>query len=156
MAVKRIADAYRRLRRAPPIRRVAAAVAVRARDGDGVEFLLVRTRNSERWTFPKGGREPGETLAQAAAREAIEEAGAHGRVGERPVAAYVYGEDVVTAFLLEVDETRAPVEGGRDPAWFGLEDACGKLAEGRDGAFGERMRAVLLAAERARDAGNLK
>lgn len=40
-------------------------------------------------------------------------------------------------------------EPGRDPAWFGLEAARSRLAEGRDGAFGERMERVLLAAQRA-------
>jgi 8-oxo-dGTP pyrophosphatase MutT (NUDIX family) len=156
MVVKRIANAYRRLRPGPALRRVAAAVPVRAREPGGVEFLLVRTSHGERWTFPKGGREPGETLAEAAAREAIEEAGAHGRVGEQPVAAYVYGDDVVTAFLLEVDDTRAPAEPARDPTWFGFEAARSKLAEGRDAGFGERMERVLRAAERARRADDLK
>ncbi|MGI8801500.1 MAG: NUDIX domain-containing protein [Solirubrobacteraceae bacterium] len=57
-------------------------------------------RDEERWwTFPKGHREPGETLA---AREAQEEAGVSGRVGGRRLLDYRYparggGEVVVAA-----------------------------------------------------------
>jgi|GEM_PF-4495095 len=39
--------------------------------------------DGERWTFPKGRLERGESPAQAAAREAREEAGISGRVGGR-------------------------------------------------------------------------
>src|SRR2546427_12586408 len=62
----------RRLRKCQQV----AAVCYRIR-GSGIEFLLVQTRGG-RWTFPKGGVEPGLTHAQAAALEAYEEAGAHG------------------------------------------------------------------------------
>src|SRR5580692_5720826 len=64
-----------------------AAVCYRIRS-IGIEFLLVRT-NSGHWTFPKGNAEPGLTHAQAAALEAFEEAGVHGRIEEAPFARYV-------------------------------------------------------------------
>jgi 8-oxo-dGTP pyrophosphatase MutT (NUDIX family) len=137
------------LTRVPPPRRVVAAVPVRAGTAGGLEFLLVRTSNGERWTFPKGGVERGETLAEAAAREAVEEAGAAGRVGDEPIAEYRYGEDTVTAFLLEVEHTEQPAEPERNPSWCGLEAARSRLAAGRDGAFGEEMERILLAAQRA-------
>lgn len=122
---------------------------VRPRAAGGLEFLLVRTSDGTRWTFPKGGRERGETLAEAAAREAVEEAGAAGRVGDEPIAAYRYRADTVRAFLLEVVDTAAPAEPGRDPTWFGLEAARSRLAAGRDDGFGEEIERVLLAAVRA-------
>ena len=53
-----------------------AAVCYRLKD-DEPEFLLVRTR-SGRWTFPKGGVDGDATNAEAAAREAYEEAGVKG------------------------------------------------------------------------------
>ena len=123
-----------------------AAVPVRRLAAGGVEFLLVRTRDGDRWTFPKGGCERGETLAEAAAREAVEEAGAAGRIGAHPIAEYRYGDDVVTAFLLEVEHDGLTAEPGRDPTWFGFEAARGKLAERRPPASGEEMQRVLLAA----------
>jgi 8-oxo-dGTP pyrophosphatase MutT (NUDIX family) len=142
-------ELLRRLARASQHRQVAAAVPVRPRAAGGLEFLLVRTSDGARWTFPKGGRERGETLAEAAAREAIEEAGAAGRVGDEPVAEYRYRDDTVVAFLLEVGDVSAPAEPERDPTWFGLEAARSKLAEGHGGAFGAEMERVLLAAARA-------
>lgn len=68
-----------------------AAVCYRWRN-DCIEFLLVRTRGGERWTFPKGSAEPGLTHAQAAALEAFEEAGVHGRIEEASFATYVRRE----------------------------------------------------------------
>src|SRR5215470_13683772 len=57
----------------------------------GIEFLLVRTRRN-RWTFPKGGVQPGLTHAQSAAIEAYEEAGVHGRIEEATFAQYRNGK----------------------------------------------------------------
>ena len=48
----------------------------------------MRTRGG-RWTFPKGRVESGLTHAQAAALEAFEEAGVHGRIEEAAFARYV-------------------------------------------------------------------
>ena len=135
--------------RAPRGRQVVAAVPVRPRAAGGLEVLLVRTSDGTRWTFPKGGREAGETLAEAAAREAAEESGALGRVDGAPLGEYRYRGDTVVAFLLEVDDTRRPDEPWRDPTWFGVDVARSRLAEGRDGADGEGLERVLLAAERA-------
>ena len=56
--------------------------------GGGIEFLLVQTRGG-RWTFPKGSVEPGLTHAQAAALEAYEEAGVHGRMEEASFTRYL-------------------------------------------------------------------
>src|SRR5271156_78466 len=64
----------------------AAAICYRVRSG-AIEFLLVQTRGG-RWTFPKGSAEPGLTHAQAAALEAFEEAGVHGRIEEACFARY--------------------------------------------------------------------
>ncbi len=137
----------RRLSRSPPARQVVAAVPVRARGGGGVEFLLVRTSNGERWTFPKGGREAGETLAETAAREAIEEGGAIGRVGPEPIGEYLYRGARVVAFLLEVDATKPAAEPSRSPQWFGLRDARARLSEGHDDAYAEQMGRLLRAAQ---------
>jgi 8-oxo-dGTP pyrophosphatase MutT (NUDIX family) len=42
---------------------------------DGERVLLGHATRSPRWDIPKGGAEPGETLALAAARELLEETG---------------------------------------------------------------------------------
>jgi 8-oxo-dGTP pyrophosphatase MutT (NUDIX family) len=128
-----------------------AAVCYRIRAG-GIEFLLVQTRGGGRWTFPKGGAEPGLTHAQAAALEAFEEAGVHGRIEEASFARYVLGkrggasksskrpgekELAVNAHLCEVLRLGPPKESNRHRTWFPVEDARRRLGEGRgrdDGA----------------------
>jgi 8-oxo-dGTP pyrophosphatase MutT (NUDIX family) len=42
---------------------------------DGQRLLLGHATRSPRWDIPKGGVEPGETLAEAACRELLEETG---------------------------------------------------------------------------------
>jgi 8-oxo-dGTP pyrophosphatase MutT (NUDIX family) len=122
-----------------------AAVCYRVR-GSGIEFLLVRTRGSGRWTFPKGSAEPGLTHAQAAALEAFEEAGVHGRIEEAAFARYIRrkrgsmgnttsrsGEKrvAVNAHLCEVSRLSTPQEPKRNRTWFSVEDARRSLREGR-------------------------
>src|SRR5919106_2780311 len=70
-----------------PVR--AAAVCYRRTSGQA-EFLLVRTRTGQAWTFPKGHLEPGESVRQAADREAREEAGASGQIDSVPLTRYRY------------------------------------------------------------------
>jgi 8-oxo-dGTP pyrophosphatase MutT (NUDIX family) len=140
-----------------------AAVCYRVR-GEAIEFLLVRTRGGGRWTFPKGGAEPGLTHAQAAALEAFEEAGVHGRIEEASFARYVRRERggarkstarsgtkelAVYAHLCEVSRLSPPKESRRHRTWFSVEDAKRRLREGRksdDGA--EFARVVDMAVER--------
>ncbi len=129
----------------------AAVVAIRERPAGGVEFLLVRTTNGDRWTFPKGRRERGETLAETAVREALEEAGVRGRAQPEPFTHYRYPSggrdgDLVAAFRFEVTREGLGAERDRDPAWFGFEAARSRLAQGRDRGFGEEMERLLLLA----------
>ena len=57
----------------PAERRQVAALPWR-RGADGIEILLVTSRETRRWVTPKGGRMAGRTDAQSAALEALEEA----------------------------------------------------------------------------------
>ena len=56
--------------------------------GDDVEFLLITTRRSGRWTPPKGNRQGVSSMAESAAAEAWEEAGVRGDVGAKIVGEY--------------------------------------------------------------------
>ncbi|WP_296819232.1 NUDIX hydrolase [Brevundimonas sp.] len=61
------------------------------RDGaSGREVLLVTSRETGRWIIPKGGRMSGVPDAQAAAQEALEEAGVTGDLDERPAGTFHY------------------------------------------------------------------
>jgi ADP-ribose pyrophosphatase YjhB (NUDIX family) len=122
-----------------------AAVCYRVR-GVGIEFLLIRTRGSGRWTFPKGSAEPGLTHAQAAALEAFEEAGVHGCIEEAAFAQYrrkrggerkssrrpARKEFAVNAHLCEVLRLSEPKESNRNRTWFSGADAKLRLQEGRE------------------------
>ena len=137
---------------------VAAAVPVRRRKGGDLEFLLVRTSNGGRWTFPKGGVERGESMSEAAAREAREEAGVTGAVRSEPLGVYRYapsrnGADDVTAFLLEVRRDGLQAERGRDPVWLSRKTALERLVQKRESGYGEAMSRILRAAERQAGAG---
>ena len=90
---------------------------------------------------------------QAAAREALEEAGVVGKLDSRLVTSYEYpgasGRHTVSAFLLEVIERREPQETFRQPRWFSVREALAKLADGREGWAGDELaRVVHTAAER--------
>lgn len=116
----------------------------------GIEFLLVRTRGG-RWTFPKGGAEPGLTNAQAAALEAFEEAGVHGRMEEASFARYVrrdrgrrQGKELyVSAHLCEVTRRSAPQESRRYPTWFPAEKAKSRLRSDRGAENGAELARVV-------------
>jgi|ERR1700733_2153746 len=115
----------------------------------GVEFLLVQTRGG-RWIFPKGGAEPGVTLAQSAALEAFEEAGVHGRIEEIPFARYFRStldagdaEAAIAAYLCEVTRREAPREANRNPTWFSAEKAKQWLRQDRAHDFGEQLARVV-------------
>ena len=51
-------------------------------------FLLVTSRRSGRWIVPNGSLIPGQSAAQSAATEALEEAGVEGIVDETPIGSY--------------------------------------------------------------------
>lgn len=119
----------------------------------GIEFLLVRTRG-KRWTFPKGSAEPGLTHAQAAALEAFEEAGVHGRIEEAPFARYVrikpgYNrhsgdiEIIINAHLCEVSRLVTPEESDRNPTWFSAEKAKRRLREERSADYGDDLARIV-------------
>jgi 8-oxo-dGTP pyrophosphatase MutT (NUDIX family) len=61
----------------------ACAVPYRHRQGR-LELCLVTT-SAKRWTFPKGNIDPGDTPADTAIKEALEEAGLHGRIVGEPL-----------------------------------------------------------------------
>ena len=129
-----------------------AAVCYRVR-ASGIEFLLVETRGG-RWIFPKGGVESGLTPAQAAALEAFEEAGVHGRMEEAPFARYVRRkrggtgksatlELAANAHLCEVLRLDPPQEFDRNPTWFSAEKAKRRLRQDRTTDYGDELARVV-------------
>lgn len=133
-----------------------AAVCYRMRGAD-IEFLLVQTGGG-RWIFPKGCVEPGLTHAQAAAVEAFEEAGVHGRIEEKAFSQYRMrgkrgpGKQEVMAHLCEVLRLGPPQERGRNRTWFTVEKTKRRLRKDRTAEEGNDLsrvvsRAVIRIAE---------
>src|ERR1700682_6529016 len=128
-----------------------AAVCYRVRGGE-IEFLLVKTGKG-RWIFPKGSAEPGLTHAQAAALEAFEEAGVHGRMEEAPFTRYLRqrpdirdsapAEVNVHAHLCEVLWLDRPQELDRNPSWFSHDKAKRRLREHRSTQYAAELVQVL-------------
>lgn len=133
-----------------PGRKQVAAVCYRVRDGN-IDFLLVRTRKG-RWIFPKGGVEAGLTYAESAALEAMEEAGAHGRIEEAPFTSYTLkksrGENLspVKAYLCAVVRIEPAQEFYRNPTWFSDLKAKQRLQESRSAEDATEFARVIDAA----------
>jgi 8-oxo-dGTP pyrophosphatase MutT (NUDIX family) len=120
-------------------RRQVAALPWR-RGADGLEILLVTSRETRRWVTPKGGRMPGLTDSEAAAIEALEEAGVQGRVADEPLGTFRYLKMlrrraprwcVVSVYPLEV-LTMLPVwkeQGERERLWMSAEQAAACVGE---------------------------
>ena len=130
-----------------------AAICYRRR-GTAVEFLLVNTNGGNKWTFPKGCTDTRLSHSEAAAREALEEAGALGVIEPRHFHLYLHSkgvfwqpsgvqEFVVKAFLMEVTGTRRPGEAMRNPTWFPTVDAREMLAKGREVKYVAEMQTVI-------------
>jgi 8-oxo-dGTP pyrophosphatase MutT (NUDIX family) len=120
-------------------RRLVAARPWRRGTG-GVQILLVTSRETRRWVTPKGGRMSGKTDAEAAAQEALEEAGIEGVVGEPPLGTFRYLKVlkrraprwcVVTVYGLEVVAEHADWQerAERERVWVSREEAVRRVDE---------------------------
>ena len=67
-----------------------AALSVRIDDNVKTQVLLLTSRERKRWVIPKGWPMKGRKPWEAAAQEALEEAGVVGRAGKTPVGKYTY------------------------------------------------------------------
>lgn len=67
----------------------AAAVCFRPVSRSKAEILLITSRSGE-WAIPKGRIDPGFSAPEAAANEALEEAGVRGKVIQDPLGAFEY------------------------------------------------------------------
>lgn len=68
-----------------------------------VAFLLITSRRTGRWIFPKGDIEPGMTPWESAALEALEEAGISGQIAIEPVGSYRSSAGADGSSLIDVD-----------------------------------------------------
>lgn len=101
-------------------------------------FLLITTRRTGRWIFPKGGIEPGMNPWESAALEAVEEAGVTGEIAQAAIGSYRASIGGSGAKLVDVDLYPLRVtqqlddwreKGQRLRHWATLEEAKRLLAD---------------------------
>ena len=136
----------------------------------GPEVLLITSRDSRRWIIPKGWPMKGRKDREAAAREAIEEAGIKGKVSRRAIGYYTYQKRFadhvepcrVTVFRLDVgkEQDKWRERGQRTRRWMSLAEAAdlvtepslahllqqagSALGDGRGISVAERIRAAAI------------
>ncbi len=116
-----------------------AALPIRFADDGAAQALLLTSRETKRWVIPKGWPMKGRKPWEAAAQEALEEAGVVGRPRKKPIGSYVYFKRQETHFdICRVDvyvlafakqlKTWREI-GQREAKWFGLEEAAELVEE---------------------------
>lgn len=120
-------------------RRQVAALPWRRTEA-GLEIMLVTSRETRRWVTPKGGRMPGRTDAEAAAQEALEEAGIEGAISHEPLGTFRYLKIlkrraprwcVVAVYALEVQVQHDDwhERGERERIWVSRDEAVRRVDE---------------------------
>lgn len=116
------------------------ALCFRAAESGQIEVLLITTRETRRWTIPKGWPIKGLKPHEVAEREAWEEAGVKGKAKKKPYGYYTYLKRladsrtipaVVEVHALEVKEacTTYPEIGQRMLLWLSPIQAALQVSE---------------------------
>lgn len=120
----------------------AQVAALPVRPGaDGPEVMLITSRETRRWIVPKGWPMKGRKDHEAAALEALEEAGLTGRIHKHPIGAYTYLKRMVDhdepcrvmVYRLDVEGERPSFRenGQRERRWFPAKEAAALVTEPR-------------------------
>ncbi|SMX39062.1 NUDIX hydrolase [Maliponia aquimaris] len=124
----------------PDIGEQIAALPMRRGDKGEVKILMVTSRDTGRWVMPKGWHMDGKKPWAAAAIEALEEAGAVGRIGNEKIGTYRYPKIladgrvipcVVDVYPMFVDELLRnwKERGQRKRKWFSPKAAAKRVDE---------------------------
>lgn len=127
-------DRVRRLFGDAPCKLQVAALPWRS-TGNGVEVMLITSRDTGRWVLPKGWVEKDEKLWRAAEREAEEEAGLTGQMARNEAGRYFYAKVMkigpavaceVKVYPLEVTAVadKWKEKGMRERQWFAAAEAA--------------------------------
>ncbi|NBB65420.1 NUDIX domain-containing protein [Pseudomonas sp. ODNR1LW] len=106
----------------------------------GLEILMVTSRETRRWVIPKGGRMTGKTDAEAAAQEAVEEAGVRGAISPASFGHFRYSKIVrsgdLRTYVVAVYPLEVLIQLGdwpeahqRERRWMTQEDAAAAVNE---------------------------
>lgn len=119
--------------------RQVAALPWLVDDQGELRIVLVTSRERGRWILPKGWPIRGLEDADAAATEAMEEAGLLGRIGRRPIGRYVYDKRfpgrietvTVDVYPLRIERRLElwPEKGQREIGWFTPGEAAANAGD---------------------------
>ena len=126
------------------------ALPYRVGNGSRPEFMLVTSRETQRWIIPKGWPKKGKSPRRSAAREAFEEAGVVGAIGKRAVGSFSYEKRLrngamvtceVRVFPLQVkrQDKAWPEKEERKIKWLSATKAAEKVKEPRLGEIIRRL-----------------
>jgi 8-oxo-dGTP pyrophosphatase MutT (NUDIX family) len=129
-----------------------AALPVRRGPDGSVEVLLVTSRDTGRWVIPKGWTSKRLKDRDAAAREAMQEAGVAGKIANKPIGQYRYRKLIagharlldVSVFLLRVrkEKKRWREKDQRQRSWFPARIAARRVREAQ-------LKALIIAIDKA-------
>ena len=119
--------------------RQVAALPWRLTD-EGRQILMITSRETRRWVIPKGGRMVGKTDPEAAAQEAMEEAGVRGEMDQISIGVFRYAKGlkdggvrqcVVSVYPLQVLVQLGawPEAHQRERRWMSLSEAADLVHE---------------------------
>jgi 8-oxo-dGTP pyrophosphatase MutT (NUDIX family) len=108
--------------------------------GRQIQIMLITSRRTRRWIIPKGWPMDGLKPQDAAAQEAVEEAGIVGQIADAPIGSYRYLKRlkreqaqaiqvIVFPFRVEDHVPAFKEQGQRAFAWFRYQDAASRIAE---------------------------
>jgi 8-oxo-dGTP pyrophosphatase MutT (NUDIX family) len=107
---------------------------------EGIEVLIITSRDSGRWVIPKGWPMKRKKPHEAAEIEARQEAGVRGRVKKKPIGSYTYlkwldngdvAPCVVDVYEIEVEEVASDYKerGQRTLEWVSPDEAARRVRE---------------------------
>lgn len=107
---------------------------------DGRQILMIPSRETRRWVIPKGGRMVGKTDPEAAAQEAMEEAGVRGEMDQTSIGVFRYAKGlkdggvrqcVVSVYPLQVLVQLGawPEAHQRERRWMSMSEAADLVHE---------------------------
>ena len=122
-----------------PVLRQAGAIPFR-HGTQGLEGLLITSRDTGRWVIPRGGIEKDLTAVQTAEREAYEEAGVKGTVSATPLGTFTYNKRLrngafnpatveVYAMCVEKELKKWPEQAERRLKWMSVPEAARSVEE---------------------------
>ena len=116
-----------------------AALPLKVGDDGIMRVLLLTSRETRRWVIPKGWPMKGRKPHEAAAQEALEEAGVIGQAAKKPIGTYTYFKrreahfdvcrvDVYVLVVKKQLETWREKD-QREARWFTLDEAADLVQE---------------------------